>query len=111
MQQEKIDQRPLLQKLEMLLGESDERLHELDHAIDDELWEHAWYAFTDEWAWFRAKRDVEKELGDAFAQTSDTSVEKLCEAKYRKHFEEYVAEVDMLDDVKQSRPSHKQPKV
>jgi hypothetical protein len=108
--QEKVDQRPLLQKLEMLLGENEERLHELDHAVEDELWEYSWYAFTDEWAWFRAKRELEKELGAARKKMDDASFEKLVEMRYKKQFDQYVAEVDMLEEGKFKKALKPQPK-
>lgn len=108
--QEKVDTRPMLQKLEMLLGENEERLHELDHAVEDELWEYSWYAFTDEWAWFRAKRELEKELGTSRKKMDDAEFEKLVEMRYKKQFDRYVAEVDMLEEVKSKKTLKPQPK-
>jgi len=108
--QEKVDHRDLLERLEMLLGENEEALHAIDHAVEDELWEHAWYAFTDEWAWFRASQEVEKELGAKSAQTDAAAVQKLVEMKYQKQFEAYVAEIDMRETSKKMKSVKIQPK-
>ncbi|MFZ2803903.1 MAG: hypothetical protein WA001_01645 [Patescibacteria group bacterium] len=108
--QEALADRPLLQKLEALLGEDEERLHMLDHELEDELWEYAWYAFTDEWAWFRAKRELEKELGADATKMESAALEKLVEIRYTKNFERYVAELEMMDEVKSKKPSKRQPK-
>jgi hypothetical protein len=86
---------PLLERIEGLLGESETVLHALDHVIEDELWEYSWYAFTDEWAWYRAKQDVEKEL--AKKERSETELHRLIEQRYQKNFESYVSEIDMID--------------
>ncbi len=87
----------LLQKIESLLGETDESLHALDHAVEDEMWEYAWYAFTDEWAWHRALQTVSKDKGSQFDSLSESEKEQLVEREYKKHFSRYVAEVDMRE--------------
>ncbi len=89
----------LLERIETLLDESEEEAHMLDHKMEDELWEHAWYSFTDEWAWFRAKQSVEKRLGAAGKSISDSELQKNVEAEYRKHFDTYITEIAMLDQV------------
>lgn len=108
--QEKIEHRGLLDHIEMLLGENEETLHMLDHATEDELWEFAWYSFTDEWSWFRAAQEVEKELGAEKAQTDATEFQKLVELNYQKHFESYVAEIDMHETSKKVKVAKSQPK-
>jgi hypothetical protein len=108
--QEPVMEHPLLQKLEMLLGEREEVLHGLDHALEDEMWEYAWYAFTDEWAWFRAKTDVEKELGAESKTLDAAAFEKLVEIRYQKQFEQYVSEIDMLGEGKMKKMPKKQTK-
>lgn len=97
--QEAIERRPLLERVEMLLGESEEMLHELDHALDDEMWEYAWYVFTDEWAHFRAKRDTARETGE-MSKTDPTAFEKAVELRYQKQFDVYVNELEMDDGKK-----------
>jgi hypothetical protein len=108
--QEPVSERSLLQKLETLLGEEEERLHALDHLLEDELWEYAWYAFTDEWAWFRAARELEKELGANAQKMDKAAFEKLVEMRYTKNFDTYVAELAMIDEGKAKKVAPKQPK-
>ncbi len=97
---ERIDRRPLLEQFEMLLGEREEKLHALDHALEDELWEYAWYAFTDEWAHARAAQDVRRESGDESVPEDAAEFEKRVELNYQKKFEEYVSELEMDDGAK-----------
>ena len=106
---EKIDRRDLLEKFEMLLGDDDAALHALDHAIDDELWEHAWYVFTDEWAWFRAQQEVEKELAGK-TKPEAKEFQLLVEQRYKKKFDEYVGEVDMHGSEKTAKMPNRQAK-
>ena len=107
--QEAVDQRPILERIEMLLGETDEALHALDHVIEDELWEHAWYTFTDEWAWFRAKQEIEKESAVGEKITPE-AMQKLVATRYRKSFDRYVGEVSMIEGGKKKQVSRKQTK-
>ena len=93
--QEEIENRPLLEKLEMLLGESEERLHMQDHQLDDELWEYAWYAFTDEWAHFRARQDILKNFGADVQKADPVAFEKMIDTIYQKKFDAYVGELAM----------------
>jgi len=93
--QEKADRHALLEKIEALLGESQEKLRIFDQAAEDELWEFAWYAFTDEWAWYRAAQEVD---GEERTAALDEAVRKSkVEQRYREKFDKYVAEVDMLE--------------
>lgn len=105
-----VEQRDLLERIEMLLGENEEILHMLDHATEDELWEYSWYTFTDEWAWFRAAQDVEKGLGAKKDLTDKVALQKLIELKYQKQFEAYVAEIDMREVTKKFKAVKSQPK-
>lgn len=98
--QEHVERRPLLDAFESLLGEREETLHALDHVLEDELWEYAWYAFTDEWAHARAAQEVRKETGASSATEDPVEFEKRVELKYQKKFEEYVAELAMDDGAK-----------
>lgn len=107
---EKIDRHPLLDKIEALVGLSEDKLHNLDHATEDEMWEFAWYAFTDEWAWHRAGQDVKKDLADLPNKTPEEDAKKLVEARYRENFDAYVAEVDMRDSKKEKFTPAKQNK-
>lgn len=98
---EKIDRHPLLEKIEALVGLDDEKLHALDHDVEDEMWEFAWYAFTDEWAWHRAGQEVAKEVAETSVKPSDAEKTKLIETRYREKFDAYVAEVDMRESAKE----------
>lgn len=93
--QEPVERRALLEKFEMLLGERAESLHALDHALNDELWEYAWYTFTDAWAHFRAQQEVEKELGQDKKAVGQVTFEQLVDTRYQKKFEAYVDELAM----------------
>ncbi len=88
---------PLLERIEALLAEPEEVMHMLDHRAEDELWEFAWYSFTDEWAWYRAKQEVEKRGFEQKKQLSETELESATEAEYRKNFELYVSEIGMQE--------------
>ncbi len=92
---EGVDRRPLLSKIDQLLHVSEEQIRKLDEKMDDELWHAAWYAYTDEWAWFRARRDVLRELGPLAARTVDATIEDLTHRRYHAKFEDYVKEIDM----------------
>jgi hypothetical protein len=95
---EPADYPALLTRIEQMLGYSSEETHELYHRAEDELWEHAWFTFTDEWAWYRAKKEVVHELGKRAKQTHPDELDTLIERRYHDKFERYVAEVDMRDE-------------
>lgn len=92
---EPVDRRVLLAKLDQLLHASETETGRLEERLDEELWRHAWYAYTDEWAWYRARKDVLRELGPLAAQTADATVEELTHRRYHDKFEDYVQEIDM----------------
>ena len=99
-EQEAVERRPLLERIEMLLGETEEALHMQDHQLDDEMWEYAWYVFTDEWAYYRAKRDVEQDMGAGTRNLDRAAFEKLIQLRYQKNFDAYVAELAMSEGKK-----------
>ncbi|MEO5927284.1 MAG: hypothetical protein ABIO72_01145 [Patescibacteria group bacterium] len=86
---------PLLARLEGLLVVPEAQIERFGEAVEESLWEHAWYTFTDEWAWFRAHQDVEKELDGK--ETSEEIFHQRVEQKYTADFERYVEEIDMKD--------------
>lgn len=91
---EKADRHPLLEKIEMLLGEREPELQEIDLHVEDELWEFAWYVYTDEWAWYRAGQEAAKgENGKPL--TDAAGLKTLTEKFYRDNFDRYAAEIDM----------------
>lgn len=86
---------PSLERLEKILGLDEEQAHLLFHEMEDELWQYAWYTYTDEWAWFRAQQEAQKELGSKNGLTKRETFERLVEACYDARFEEFAAEIDM----------------
>jgi hypothetical protein len=91
---EEIEYPKVLEAIENALGLNEEQAHALEHQVDDELWNFAWYAFTDEWAWFRARAEVLREQGKR-SELSTEGLERKIEDRYRKEFERFVSEVDM----------------
>mgnify|MGYP006054247291 FL=1 len=88
---------PLLEHIERLLRIDGETAHRAFHKEEDELWEYSWYSFTDEWAWFRAKQDLIKELGSKAERTPSKVLEARIEQIYEERFDSYTAELDMED--------------
>jgi hypothetical protein len=97
--QERTDQFPLLEKIERLVGENPQWLLACDAKLEDDLWEYAWFVFTDEWAWFRAEQDAER---DASKGEDAKDKKQRLERLYRERFDAYVAEVDMHDTKKKT---------
>jgi hypothetical protein len=93
---EPVASRPMLTRIEGMLALSERQVEQVADVVDEGLWEHAWYTFTDEWAWFRARQDVEKEIG-ATITLPEEKMRGRIEEKYQADFERYVAEIDMKD--------------
>lgn len=104
---EEIGLPPVLERLERLLGFTDEQAHQLFHQTEDELWEHAWYAFTDEWAWQRARQEATKDLGPRAKRADRGALDALTEKLYEKHFDRYVAEIDLNEEARPSKQKKK----
>lgn len=103
----------LLTHIERLLGLSPEESHQQFHEEEDQLWEYSWYAYTDEWAWYRARQEVEKELGIQLQLTSAERVEHLIEEEYERSFDRYTKEIDMAhgsDTDLKKKPSSRRTK-
>lgn len=96
---EPVSSRPMLEKIDTLVRLTPPQQERLAQALDDELWEFSWYRFTDEWAWFRAKKEVEQELGDRTGVVDPKELQGLIERRYERDFETFLKEVEMLDDV------------
>lgn len=92
---EPIGPRPLMLRLGSLLRMSDAQIERMTDVMDGSLWEHAWYVFTDEWAWFRARQDVEKELRGTVL--TEEALQERLERKYNEEFERYVKEIEMKE--------------
>src|SRR5690349_20885789 len=100
---EPVAMRPFLARVEQLLNLSEKQVERVTERMDAGLWEHAWYVFTDEWAWYRARQDVEKELKGEIL--SEPDMRERMEQKYHDEFERYVREVEMKDPTPtQQRP-------
>ena len=92
---EPVARRPMLEKLDELLGFSVAQEDAIARELDDELWEHAWFTFTDEWAWFRAKQEVERDLGGAQTTIGQADLHRRIDERYQKDFDRFVKEVEM----------------
>ncbi|OGL74334.1 hypothetical protein A3E39_04705 [Candidatus Uhrbacteria bacterium RIFCSPHIGHO2_12_FULL_60_25] len=92
---EPVDRRLLLERIDQLLNATETQLTSLEDRMDQELWHHAWYAYTDEWAWYRARQEVLKELGALAARTAASVIDDLVHRRYHEKFEDYVREIDM----------------
>lgn len=92
---ESVDRRSLLVKIDQLVAATEGQVKTLEERMDDELWHHAWYSYTDEWAWYRARKDVLRELGPLAASTTTATIDDLVHRRYHAKFEDYVQEIDM----------------
>lgn len=93
---EPINLSALTERLEKTLGFTEATAEKEQKMVEDELWQHAWLSFTDEWAWHRAKQDVIKELGTRRAATfTSAELDALTEAHCETHFERYTQEIQL----------------
>ena len=92
---EPVGRRALLEKIDHLLHASEPQLHALEPRIDEELWHQSWHAYTDEWAWFRARKDVLRELGPLAASTTKETIDDLVHRRYHDKYDAYLEEIDM----------------
>lgn len=108
---EEADEPKVLAAVESALGLNAEEAHALYHRAEDELWDYVWYSYTDEWAWFRARQDVLKELGSKRTGMNQETLDRKTEEKYRDHFERYVGEIDMRElEAKKDKKEKKRAK-
>ncbi len=94
---ESLGGRPLLERVNHALHLAEPKVNLLEEAIDSDLWEHAWYTFTDEWAWFRAAQEVKEELEVQRKTVDATVLQRMVEHRYSREFERYVKEIDMRE--------------
>ena len=97
--EESNDPPALLTHLEKLLDLSEEAAHRLFHEEEDRLWEYSWYAYTEEWAWYRARQEVERDLGDRAILITSDDLEQQIEKVYDDNFDRYTKEIDMASTV------------
>jgi hypothetical protein len=103
---ESVDRRSLLVKIDQLVAATEGQVKQLEERMDDELWHHAWYSYTDEWAWYRARKDVLRELGALAASTTTATIDDLVHRRYHDKFEDYVQEIDMNPGGGERRTAH-----
>jgi len=96
-----------LLEIEKILGISPEMARELSYEIEDQLWEYSWYTYTDEWAWFRAQKDLLKDLGEKAKQVKQDELERRIDEIYRKKFDTFVGEIDMHEELTLRKNSSK----
>lgn len=87
----------IITRLMTILGCTDQFLETETDKAGDELWEYSWYAFTNEWAWYRAKQDaLKRQKSDKRKnQILSEDIQKTAEKFYNAHFEKYVSELNM----------------
>jgi len=107
---ESLDRRPLLEKVDQLAHASQQQMSVLEDRLEEELWHYSWYAYTDEWAWFRARRDVLLELGALAKSTTEDTIEDLAHRRYHEQFEAYVQEIDMDTSSGNERKMERNPR-
>jgi hypothetical protein len=87
----------MINRLMSLLNLADDDVErETDRAADD-LWEYSWYAFTSEWAWFRAQQEAIRSIKKTkkTVNMEDGDYKKSAEKNFKRFFENYVAELNM----------------
>lgn len=94
---EPVSERPVLGRIERLLRTNSTEMQRITEETDDELWEYAWYAVTDEWAWFRALQEEREALGKDFETMSGQNLRERVERRYQRDFERYIREIEMKD--------------
>lgn len=81
----------MLHKIHILLRLNEAQEECTSHQIEEKLWEYSWFAFTDEWAWRCATRDVETD----HPQSMDHATrENMVREYYDKNFERYIKELE-----------------
>lgn len=108
---EPVEDSKLLERVERTLGLTEDETHAAYHHAEDEIWEYVWFTYTDEWAWFRAKREIEKELGVRAKRLGQEQLDALIEERYQQKFNRYVTEVDMheQDQPQKSKAKSQKP--
>ena len=85
-----------IKRLEQVLGVQPEHAVFALNQVEDELWQHAWLSFTDEWAWHRARQDIKKELSaEERTKLTAEELETAAEKRYEERFDAYLAEVQL----------------
>ena len=88
---------PLLaERIESVLRLTQEEAYKEAMHVEEELWEHAWLSFTDEWAWHRAKQDVLQTIGKKHTpHFTHEQLDAMTENLYETEFETYQREINL----------------
>jgi len=88
---------PLIGRMMSLLSLSEEVIEKEADKAGEDLWEYSWYAFTSEWAWYRAQQDALrfKSKQKKIVNLQSDEYKQMTEKLYKKFFDKYVAELNM----------------
>ncbi|MBD3281204.1 hypothetical protein GF391_00470 [Candidatus Uhrbacteria bacterium] len=88
---------PVISRLVQVLRRSDEEVERETDASANDLWEYSWYAFTSEWAWYRAQQEALRTLKKNMSKVdlACTEYQAFAEKNFKQFFEKYVAELNM----------------
>ncbi|MBU2566521.1 hypothetical protein KKG46_03085 [Patescibacteria group bacterium] len=95
---EPVDFSGITERLRLVLDVTEEQWQKISESISEDMWEYAWYAYTSEWAWFRAQQESKKakKLGNKKNGTIANDVD-LAERLYEEKFDNYVSEINMVN--------------
>lgn len=106
---EPVGSRNIMERIEQLLRLPEVQSQRMAASLEDDLWEYSWFAFTGEWAWFRAYSEVRKELSEKKHSVTDAKFMELVERKYRKDFDTYVKEIEMREVATEKKKKQHKP--
>ncbi|MDF1497523.1 MAG: hypothetical protein P1P90_05705 [Patescibacteria group bacterium] len=88
----------MINRLMNMLNVSEELVERETDKSADELWEYSWYVFTSEWAWFRAQQEALRAIkkNKKLVNTEDVEYKHFAEKNFKKFFDKYVAELNMM---------------
>ena len=93
---EPVDFSGLTERMRLVLDVTEAQWQKIAEAISEDMWEYAWYAYTSEWAWFRAQQEARKakKLTKNRSKKMPNDTE-LAEKLYEEKFDRYVSEINM----------------
>ena len=88
---------PIINRLMSMLNQSEEDVERETERAADELWEYSWYAFTSEWAWYRAQQETLRSIkkNNQKVNLEGLGYKQSAEKNFKLFFEKYVAELNM----------------
>ncbi len=102
---------PMISQLVKILQKTDDEVErETDRAVND-LWEYSWYAFTSEWAWYRAQQEALRQLKKKARKVdlSGSAYRASAEKNFKRFFVKYVSELNMKPIFIAKQRSSKKP--